>query len=65
MNYAPEELRLIRRSTEKDVEHQRNIDYLCATHPKCRDYYHQVKNSGRPFTRLDLDEMEAIFRRGQ
>ena len=50
-------------SSEKDVEHQRNIRYLCETHPQCLDYYEHVKNSHRPFTRIDLDELEAIAHR--
>lgn len=50
-------------SAEKDIEHQANITHLCASQPKCLDYYNTVKCAGRPFTRLDLEVLGAIYLR--
>lgn len=50
-------------SAETDIEYRANITHLCASQPKCLEYYDTVKRSGRPFTRLDLEVLGTIYLR--
>lgn len=50
---------------EKSIEYRSNIAHMCRMQPMCMDYYNQVRNSGRPFTRLDLGKLGCIYLREQ
>jgi predicted neutral ceramidase superfamily lipid hydrolase len=47
---------------EVSLEYKSNITHMCSMQAKCMEYYNQVKNTNRVFTRLDLVELGAIYR---
>ena len=50
-------------NADVDIEYAARIAHLCDINPRCAEYVHAVRRQGRPFTRLDLDELGAIHLR--
>lgn len=46
---------------EKSIKYKSNIEHMCRMQPKCLEYYNRVHGVGRPFTRLDLEELGRIY----
>lgn len=46
---------------EKSIKYRSTIEHMCRMQPKCLEYYNKVRDAGRPFTRLDLEEIGRIY----